>query len=86
MKQIDLVMAEAWISRIKPNILDAFRFACSTQESTSLTWTLKDLVSWARRLKYYPVPENETDITRHFLDIGQRLFRARYYFNFLENE
>nr|XP_012219219.1 PREDICTED: cytoplasmic dynein 2 heavy chain 1 [Linepithema humile] len=76
LKQVDLVMAEAWISRMKPNILDAFRFACSAQE-TSLTWTLKDMVSWASRLKYYPIPENETDITRHFLDIGQRLFRPR---------
>lgn len=78
-------MAEAWISRMKANILDAFRFACSAQE-TSLTWTLKDLVSWARRLKYYPIPENETDITCHFLDIGQRLFRARYYLNFLSDK
>ncbi|KMQ91499.1 cytoplasmic dynein 2 heavy chain 1-like protein [Lasius niger] len=75
LKQIDYVMAESWITRMKPNILDSFRFA-STQES-SLNWTLKDIVSWARRLKYYPTPENEADITRYLLDIGQRLFCAR---------
>lgn len=70
-------MAESWIARIKPNILDAFRFA-STQKS-SLNWTLKDIVSWASRLKCYPTPENEADITRYLLDVGKRLFCARYY-------
>lgn len=64
-----------------PSILDAFRFACSSQES-SITWTLKDIVSWATRLKYYPIPENEADITCYLLDVGHRLFRAGYYFNF----
>lgn len=62
---------------MKPNILDAFRSASSSQES-SFTWTLKDIVLWARLLKHYPVPENEAYITRYLLDIGQRLFRARY--------
>lgn len=78
LKQIDYVMAESWIARIKPNILDAFRFA-STQESF-LNWTLKDIISWAKRLMYYPTPESEADITRYLLDIGKRLFCARYYF------
>ncbi|KAL6266424.1 hypothetical protein P5V15_003274 [Pogonomyrmex californicus] len=76
LKQVDFVMAESWIARMKPVILDAFRFACSAQES-SLTWTLKNIVSWAKLLKYYPTPENEAYITRYLLDIGQRLFRAR---------
>jgi len=70
-------MAESWIARMKPNILDAFRSASSSQES-SFAWTLKDIVSWARLLKHYPAPENEAYITRYLLDIGQRLFRARY--------
>lgn len=79
LKQADFVMAESWIVRMQPNILEAFRFACSAQES-SLAWTLKDLISWAKRLKYYPVPESEVDITRHLLDVGHRLFRARFVF------
>ncbi|XP_071561821.1 cytoplasmic dynein 2 heavy chain 1 [Temnothorax nylanderi] len=76
LKEVDFVMAESWIARMKPSILDAFRSASSSQES-SFTWTLKDIVSWARLLKYYPAPENEAYITRYLLDIGQRLFRAR---------
>lgn len=79
LKQVDFVMAESWIARMKPSILDAFRSASSAQESP-LIWTLKDIVLWARLLKYYPTPENEAYITRYLLDIGQRLFRARYYF------
>lgn len=78
LKQVDFVMAESWIARMKPSILDAFRSASFAQES-SLIWTLKDIVLWARLLKYYPTPENEAYITRYLLDIGQRLFRARYY-------
>jgi len=65
-------MAESWIARMKPSILDAFR------SMSSVTWTLKDIVLWAKLLKYYPTPENEAYITRYLLDIGQRLFRARY--------
>ncbi|EFN76217.1 Cytoplasmic dynein 2 heavy chain 1 [Harpegnathos saltator] len=76
LKQVDFIMAESWIARMMPSILDAFRFACSSQES-SITWTLKDIVSWATRLNYYPIPESEADITRYLLDIGHRLFRAR---------
>lgn len=79
LKQINSIMAESWIIRMMPNILDAFQFMCSSQEST-FTWTLKDIVSWMKRLKYYPVPDNEGDISRHLLDIGRRLFRARYYY------
>ncbi|XP_029665147.1 cytoplasmic dynein 2 heavy chain 1 [Formica exsecta] len=75
LKEIDYVMAESWIARIKPNILDAFRFA--SNQKSSLNWTLKDIVSWANRLKYYPTPENEADITRYLLDVGKRLFCAR---------
>jgi len=78
LKEVDFVMAESWIARMKPSILDAFRSMSSVQEST-LTWTLKDIVLWAKLLKYYPTPENEAYITRYLLDIGQRLFRARYY-------
>ncbi|XP_032668403.1 cytoplasmic dynein 2 heavy chain 1 [Odontomachus brunneus] len=73
--EVDTITAESWIARMMPNMLDAFRFACSSQES-SMIWTLKDIVSWATRLKYYPTPENETDISRHLLDIGRRLFRS----------
>ncbi|XP_020293197.1 cytoplasmic dynein 2 heavy chain 1 [Pseudomyrmex gracilis] len=76
LKKVDYVMAESWIVRMKPNILDAFRFAYSAQES-SFVWSLKDFVFWTMGLKYYPTPENEADITRYLLDIGQRLFRAR---------
>ena len=78
MKEVDFVIAESWIARIKPSILDAFRSINSAQES-SFTWTLKDIVLWAKLLKYYPTPENEAYITHYLLDIGQRLFRARYY-------
>lgn len=70
-------MAESWIARMMPNMLDAFRFASSFQES-SFGWSLKDLVSWAMRLKYYPAPENAADITRYLLDIGRQLFHGRY--------
>lgn len=80
LKQADSIMMESWIAQMMPNILDAFVFAHSSQ--SSLTWTLKDLISWAICLRYYPMPENEADITRYLLDIGHRLFRTRYYFNF----
>lgn len=81
LKDVDTITAESWIARMMSSMLDAFRFACSSQES-SMPWTLKDIVSWATRLKYYPTPENETDISRHLLNIGHRLFRSGYYFNF----
>ncbi|XP_018402903.1 PREDICTED: cytoplasmic dynein 2 heavy chain 1 [Cyphomyrmex costatus] len=76
LKEVDFVMAESWIARIKSSILDAFRSISSAQES-SFTWTLKDIVLWAKLLKHYPTPENEAYITHYLLDIGQRLFRAR---------
>ncbi|KAL0104886.1 hypothetical protein PUN28_016497 [Cardiocondyla obscurior] len=76
LKEVDFVIAESWIARMKSSILDAFRAVSSSQKSP-LIWTLKDIVLWARLLKYYPVPENEAYISRYLLDVGQRLFRAR---------
>jgi len=77
LKQVEFIMAESWIVRMQPNILEAFRFAYSSQETT-FAWTLKDVTSWAKCLKYYPIAENEMDITRHLLDTGRRLFHTRF--------
>ncbi|XP_017891098.1 cytoplasmic dynein 2 heavy chain 1 isoform X2 [Ceratina calcarata] len=68
----DRVTIESWIGRMVPVMSDAYRSIAS-----SPGWTPKDLVLWADSLQYYPTPENESDITRHLLDAGQRLFHPR---------
>ncbi|XP_043507557.1 cytoplasmic dynein 2 heavy chain 1 [Frieseomelitta varia] len=72
----DHVMIESWIAQMAPVMLDAFRSIKSSYGS-SIDWTPKDLVLWADSLKYYPSPEDESNITRHLLDAGKRLFHPR---------
>ncbi|XP_017764042.1 PREDICTED: cytoplasmic dynein 2 heavy chain 1 [Eufriesea mexicana] len=72
----DRVMIESWISQMAPAMLDAFR-SIKSSHGSSVDWTPKDLVLWADSLKYYPSPENESNITDHLLDAGRRLFHTR---------
>ncbi|XP_050496495.1 cytoplasmic dynein 2 heavy chain 1 [Bombus huntii] len=72
----DQVMIESWIAETVPVMLDAFRSIKSSHGSTT-DWTPKDLILWADSLKYYPSPKGESNITRHLLDVGKRLFYPR---------
>lgn len=67
-------MIESWIAQMVPVMLEAFK---SIRSSHGTAWTPKDLISWADSLKYYPSPENETNITEYLLDAGRRLFNPR---------
>lgn len=69
-------MIESWIAETVPVMLDAFRSIKSSHGSTT-DWTPKDLILWADSLKYYPSPKSESNITRHLLDVGKRLFYPR---------
>lgn len=73
-------MIESWITRMVPVMLDAFR-SIKSSHGTSIDWTPKDLILWADSLKYYPSPEDESNITRHLLDAGRRMFHPRYLLN-----
>ncbi|XP_076387639.1 dynein cytoplasmic heavy chain beethoven [Megachile rotundata] len=65
---------ESWIAQMVPVMLEAFK---SIKSSHGNVWTPKDLILWADSLKYYPSPENETNITEYLLDAGRRLFNPR---------
>ncbi|KAG7200020.1 hypothetical protein KM043_004787 [Ampulex compressa] len=70
-------LIESWITKMMPAISEAIRSMECLQES-SATYSAKDVTLWADSLKYYPIPENEADITRYLLDSGQRLFCSRF--------
>lgn len=76
----DHVTIESWITKMVPVMLDAFR-SIKSSHGTSIDWTPKDLILWANSLKYYPSPEDESNITRHLLDAGRRMFHPRYLLN-----
>lgn len=76
----DRVMIESWITQMVPVMLDAFR-SIKSSHGTFVDWTPKDLILWADSLKYYPSPEDESNITRHLLDAGRRMFHPRYLLN-----
>lgn len=76
----DHVMIESWITQMVPVMLDTFR-SIKSSHGTFVDWTPKDLILWADSLKYYPSPEDESNITRHLLDAGRRMFHPRYLLN-----
>ncbi|XP_076748967.1 dynein cytoplasmic heavy chain beethoven [Xylocopa sonorina] len=72
----DHVTIESWIARMVPVMLDAFR-SMKSSHGSPVDWTPKDLILWADSFKYYPSPADESNITRHLLDAGRRLFHPR---------
>ncbi|XP_024946848.1 cytoplasmic dynein 2 heavy chain 1 isoform X2 [Cephus cinctus] len=70
------IMVESWISRLAPAMLEAFQSVLTSQELIT-SWTPGDLALWADALKFYPVPEDESEITEYLLDTGRRLFQCR---------
>ncbi|CAK9809936.1 Cytoplasmic dynein 2 heavy chain 1 [Anthophora quadrimaculata] len=72
----DNITIESWITQMIPIMLQAFQ-SIESSRGSPVDWTPKDLIMWADCLKYYPSPENESNITHHLLDAGQRLFYPR---------
>ncbi|KZC10148.1 Cytoplasmic dynein 2 heavy chain 1 [Dufourea novaeangliae] len=72
----DRNLIESWIAQMVPAMLEAFELM-ETSRGLPVKWSPKDLILWADSLTYYPVPENEGNITRCLLDAGRRLFHPR---------
>lgn len=70
-------MIESWIAQMVSAVLEAFQ-SMKSSNSSPVDWSPKDLILWADSMKYYPTPENESNITCHLLDAGRRLFHPRY--------
>ncbi|XP_051159645.1 cytoplasmic dynein 2 heavy chain 1 [Leptopilina boulardi] len=69
------VMVESWISRVAPAMVEAF--GNIFPEDLSSRWSYKDLALWADSLRYYPLPEDESDITCYLIYSGRQLFRPK---------
>ena len=70
------VMVESWVTRMAPTMVKAFGMICPLEESSS-RWSYKDLTLWSDSMQFYPIAENEDDLTRNLLFSGYQLFRPR---------
>lgn len=65
-------MMNVWISKISPTIVEAFNDISADKSNEK--WTPRELIMWIDSLKYYPKPENESDISNYLIDASRRFF------------
>ncbi|XP_011311295.1 cytoplasmic dynein 2 heavy chain 1 [Fopius arisanus] len=68
-----LGISSSWIS----TLATAMYGSLSGVPKESFSWTSRDLTLWTNTLKFYPPPEQNTEIIQYLLESGKRLFHPK---------
>ncbi|XP_011502016.1 PREDICTED: cytoplasmic dynein 2 heavy chain 1 [Ceratosolen solmsi marchali] len=71
----DKIIVRPWIVKMSSIIVEAFNELSTNKDI--IKWTLGDLMVWIDSLKYYPKPENESNMTNYLIDSSRRHFKAK---------